>query len=168
MPTGESLPLDPARLAIPAERSELANQDVGDGDDRARMAQDLGATIPSSVTPCPSGCHAAVERVHDGGLAVADPKDAGALRQGIKCAGWKSRRHSQDGSGPGRSRPPRGCTDWASCAGAGMLHASRPCEQPERVCAMVAARVLAPHTKLATTRWWHTTTLGRGIRSGGS
>ena len=32
---------------------------------------------------------------------------------------------------------------------------------PERepVCAMVAARVLEPHTKLATTRWWHTTTL---------
>jgi transposase len=33
--------------------------------------------------------------------------------------------------------------------------------QPARelVCAMVAARILAPHTKLATTRWWHTTTL---------
>ena len=33
--------------------------------------------------------------------------------------------------------------------------------QPERdlVCAMVAARILEPHTKLATTRWWHTTTL---------
>ena len=33
--------------------------------------------------------------------------------------------------------------------------------QPERelVCAMVAARIVAPHTKLATTRWWHTTTL---------
>lgn len=33
--------------------------------------------------------------------------------------------------------------------------------QPERdlVSAMVAARILAPHTKLATTRWWHTTTL---------
>ena len=33
--------------------------------------------------------------------------------------------------------------------------------QPERnlVCAMVAARILAPHTKLATTRWWHTSTL---------
>jgi transposase len=33
--------------------------------------------------------------------------------------------------------------------------------QPERelVCAMVAARILAPHTKLATTRWWQTTTL---------
>ena len=32
---------------------------------------------------------------------------------------------------------------------------------PERdlVSAMVAARILAPHTKLATTRWWHTTTL---------
>src|SRR5437773_9368563 len=26
-------------------------------------------------------------------------------------------------------------------------------------CAMVAARIIAPHTKLATTRWWHTTTL---------
>ena len=33
--------------------------------------------------------------------------------------------------------------------------------QPQRdlVCAMVAARIVAPHTKLATTRWWHTTTL---------
>ena len=33
--------------------------------------------------------------------------------------------------------------------------------QPERdlVCAMVAARILAPHTKLATTRWWRTSTL---------
>ena len=32
---------------------------------------------------------------------------------------------------------------------------------PERdlVLAMVAARIVAPHTKLATTRWWHTTTL---------
>ena len=39
------------------------------------------------------------------------------------------------------------------------LLCARP--QPERdlVCAMVAARILAPHTKLATTRWWHTTTL---------
>jgi len=35
--------------------------------------------------------------------------------------------------------------------------------QPERelVCALVAARILAPHTKLATTRWWHTTTLAQ-------
>ena len=35
--------------------------------------------------------------------------------------------------------------------------------QPERdlVCAMVAARVLSPHTKLATTRWWTTTTLAQ-------
>ena len=34
---------------------------------------------------------------------------------------------------------------------------------PERdlVCAMVAARIVAPHTKLATTRWWHTTTLAQ-------
>ncbi|HUA23956.1 MAG TPA: IS1634 family transposase [Steroidobacteraceae bacterium] len=39
------------------------------------------------------------------------------------------------------------------------LIASRPSAERERVCAMVAARVLAPHTKLATTRWWHTTTM---------
>ena len=39
------------------------------------------------------------------------------------------------------------------------LVASRRCPERDLVCAMVAARVLAPHTKLATTRWWHTTTL---------
>jgi hypothetical protein len=39
------------------------------------------------------------------------------------------------------------------------LMASRSSPERDRVCAMVAARVLAPHTKLATTRWWHTTTL---------
>ncbi len=39
------------------------------------------------------------------------------------------------------------------------LIASRASPERERVCALVAARVLAAHTKLATTRWWHTTTL---------
>jgi transposase len=39
------------------------------------------------------------------------------------------------------------------------LIASRASPERDQVCAMVAARVLAPHTKLATTRWWHTTTL---------
>ena len=39
------------------------------------------------------------------------------------------------------------------------LIASRESPERERVCAMVAARVLSPHTKLATTRWWGTTTL---------
>ena len=39
------------------------------------------------------------------------------------------------------------------------LLASRPSRQRDRVAAMVAARIVAPHTKLATTRWWHTTTL---------
>jgi transposase len=39
------------------------------------------------------------------------------------------------------------------------LIASRSSPERDRVCAMVAARVLAPHTKLATTRWWHTSTL---------
>ncbi len=41
---------------------------------------------------------------------------------------------------------------------AGLL-ASRPCRERDLVQAMVAARILAPHTKLATTRWWATTTL---------
>ena len=35
----------------------------------------------------------------------------------------------------------------------------KPCRERDLVLAMVAARILAPHTKLATTRWWHTTTL---------
>jgi transposase len=39
------------------------------------------------------------------------------------------------------------------------LLASRPSRQRDLVSAMVAARVLAPHTKLATTRWWQCTTL---------
>ena len=39
------------------------------------------------------------------------------------------------------------------------LVASKPCRERELVLAMVASRILAPHTKLATTRWWHTTTL---------
>ena len=40
-----------------------------------------------------------------------------------------------------------------------VLIAARPSRQRDLVCAMVAARVVAPHTKLATTRWWHTSTL---------
>jgi transposase len=39
------------------------------------------------------------------------------------------------------------------------LVASKPCRERDLVLAMVAARILQPHTKLATTRWWHTTTL---------
>ena len=39
------------------------------------------------------------------------------------------------------------------------LLGSKPCRERELVLAMVAARIVAPHTKLATTRWWHTTTL---------
>ena len=39
------------------------------------------------------------------------------------------------------------------------LIASRASPERERICALIAARVLSPHTKLATTRWWHTTTL---------
>jgi transposase len=37
--------------------------------------------------------------------------------------------------------------------------ASKPCRERDLVLAMVAARIVSPHTKLATTRWWHTTTL---------
>ena len=39
------------------------------------------------------------------------------------------------------------------------LLGSKPCRERELVLAMVAACIVAPHTKLATTRWWHTTTL---------
>jgi hypothetical protein len=39
------------------------------------------------------------------------------------------------------------------------LIASKPCREHDIVLAIVAARLVAPHTKLATTRWWHTTTL---------
>ena len=39
------------------------------------------------------------------------------------------------------------------------LLGARPSPERDRVLAMVGARILAPHTKLATTRWWHTTSL---------
>ena len=39
------------------------------------------------------------------------------------------------------------------------LLSTRACPERDLVCAMVAARILAPHTKLATTRWWQTSTV---------
>ena len=39
------------------------------------------------------------------------------------------------------------------------LIGSRPSPEREQILALIGARVLAPHTKLATTRWWHTSTL---------
>jgi transposase len=47
--------------------------------------------------------------------------------------------------------------DFASLLG------SKPSPERDRVLAMVAARIVAPHTKLATTRWWHTTTLATDL-----
>jgi hypothetical protein len=41
--------------------------------------------------------------------------------------------------------------------------ASKPGRARELVLAMVIGRILAPHTKLATTRWWHTTTLAEEL-----
>jgi len=46
------------------------------------------------------------------------------------------------------------------------LLASRSSRQRDLVSAMVASRILAPHTKLATTRWWHTTTLAEDFAVG--
>ena len=43
------------------------------------------------------------------------------------------------------------------------LLSSRPCREAELVTAMVAARIMAPHTKLATTRWWHSRTLAEDL-----
>ena len=45
---------------------------------------------------------------------------------------------------------------------AGLL-GSRPCREASLVTAMVSARILAPNTKLATTRWWHSTTLAEDL-----
>src|SRR5713101_4870458 len=39
------------------------------------------------------------------------------------------------------------------------LIASRPSRERDLIVAMVMARILEPTSKLATTRWWHTTTL---------
>jgi hypothetical protein len=51
--------------------------------------------------------------------------------------------------------------------GVARLLAARPSRERDLVYAMVAARIVAPHTKLATTRWWHTTTLAAdlGVRA---
>jgi hypothetical protein len=43
--------------------------------------------------------------------------------------------------------------------GLASLLGSQPSPERDRVLAMIAARIACPHTKLATTRWWHTTTL---------
>ncbi len=43
--------------------------------------------------------------------------------------------------------------------GVAALIAAKPGRERDLVLAMVAARIVAPQTKLATTRWWHTTTL---------
>ena len=39
------------------------------------------------------------------------------------------------------------------------LLASRRCRERDLIVAMVAARIIEPHSKLETTRWWHTTTI---------
>lgn len=41
---------------------------------------------------------------------------------------------------------------------AGLL-GSRPCREADLTIALIVARIVAPHTKLATTRWWHSRTL---------
>src|SRR5688572_419992 len=43
------------------------------------------------------------------------------------------------------------------------LVSPRRCAEADLVTAMVVARVIAPHTKLETTRWWHTRTLGEDL-----
>ena len=39
------------------------------------------------------------------------------------------------------------------------LLAARPSRERNLACAMIAARIIRPHTRLATTRWWQDTTL---------
>ena len=45
---------------------------------------------------------------------------------------------------------------------AGLL-GGRPCREADLVMAMIAARIVAPHTKLATTRWWQGRTLAEDL-----
>lgn len=53
----------------------------------------------------------------------------------------------------------------AMMRGLGMsdLLSSRPCRERDLAMAMIAARVLNPMSKLATTRWWHNTTLPKQL-----
>jgi transposase len=46
------------------------------------------------------------------------------------------------------------------------LLSSRPCPEVELVIGMVVARIIAPDTKLATTRWWHTRTVADDLNIG--
>ncbi len=48
------------------------------------------------------------------------------------------------------------------------LLSSKPCVERERVLAMIASRIIAPHTKLATSRWWHTCTLAEDFGVAGA
>jgi hypothetical protein len=48
------------------------------------------------------------------------------------------------------------------------LIAAKPCGERDCVLAMIAARIVAPHTKLATTRWWHSTTLAEDFGVAGA
>ena len=50
--------------------------------------------------------------------------------------------------------------------GLASLIGSKPCRERKLVLAMVASRIVEPHTKLATTRWWHTTTLAEDFGVG--
>jgi transposase len=43
------------------------------------------------------------------------------------------------------------------------LLGSRPCPEADLVAAMVAARVVCPHTKLGTTRWWQSRTIAEDL-----
>jgi len=46
------------------------------------------------------------------------------------------------------------------------LLSSRPCREVDLVIGMVVARIVAPDTKLATTRWWQTRTLAEDLNIG--
>ena len=47
--------------------------------------------------------------------------------------------------------------------GLAALLSSRRCKEADLVMGMLAARIVAPHTKLATTRWWQTRTLAEEL-----
>lgn len=67
---------------------------------------------------------------------------------------------------PARSRP-HGATqavlDAMDRIGLPGMIAARRCRERDLACAMIAARIMRPRTKLATWRWWRTVTLGERL-----
>ncbi len=130
------------------------------------QVQGSGLSHPSAAAQLPRGRH---RQERDAGQSLASARGADRDHPCARCRARPScrwRRRFEVIALALRTatcrRWLRPCSAWASprCS------AAKPCRERDLVLAMVAARIVAPHTKLATTRWWHTTHAGRGLRRG--